>query len=55
MTRLMTSEAKLSPFWMSCGFSSEYTLKSGSTMLTAGSVPLSASVKNCSVPRTWSM
>ena len=41
MTRLITSEAKLSPFRMSCGFSSEYALKSGSTMLKAGSVPLS--------------
>jgi hypothetical protein len=47
MTRRMTSAAKPSPLRMSCGFSSEKLLKSGSTMLNAGSVPLSASVKNC--------
>ena len=35
----MTSAAKLSPLRMSCGFSSEYASKSGSTMLKPGSVP----------------
>src|SRR6201999_85088 len=51
MTRLMTSAAKLSPLRMSCGFSSENTSKSGSTMQNPGSVPASASAKNCSVRR----
>ena len=51
MTRLMTSAAKDSPLRMSCGFSSEYVSKSGSTMLTAGSLPASASAKNRSVLR----
>jgi len=46
MTRLITSAAKLSPLWMSCGFSSENSSKAGSTRLKAGSVPASASAKN---------
>ena len=36
---------------MSCGFSSEYKPKSGSTIDTDGSVPAAASSKNCCVVR----
>ena len=55
ITRLITSAAKLSPFRMSCGFSSEKVRKSGSTMQNDGSRPESASAKNCSRLRTWAM
>ena len=51
MTRLTTSAAKDSPLLMSCGFSSEYSSKSGSTIDTAGSVPAAASAKNREVLR----
>jgi len=51
MTALITAAANASPFEMSCGFSSEYAPKSGSTIDTAGSVPAAASAKNCGVVR----
>jgi hypothetical protein len=51
MTALITAAANASPFEMSCGFSSEYAPKSGSTIDTAGSVPAAASAKNRGVVR----
>ena len=50
-TASITSAVKLSPNWISCGFSSEQWAKSGSTMLTAGSRPAAASAKNFSMWR----
>jgi hypothetical protein len=51
ITALTTAAENASPSVMSCGFSSEYKPKSGSTIDTAGSVPAAASAKNACVDR----